>query len=313
MLNIVLRTLRTNPAVPLVAALVVVFSLLSPFFMTGGNIEAMMGANAVVLIAAVGMTFVFLAGGIDLSISTVISASAVISGLVMAGTDNIAVGIATALAVGAAFGAVNGLLIGMCGLTPFITTMGTQLVARGIAFVMSQGVAVKGTPYALMDFGFAAFLGIPATTIVGLAVVVLASLTLCGTSWGRELMLVGSNRNAARYTGINVRKMEFSVYLVSGLLGGLAGFISIANLGNAIPGVGDTLLLMIIGAVVLGGTSMNGGEGSISRTLIGVGLLAVLINGLNLLGIPFYDQLIVQGVLIFVGTWMAARLSRRRA
>ena len=96
------------------------------------------------------------------------------------------------------------------------------------------------------------------------------------------------------------------------ILGGIAGFVSIANLGNAIPGVGDTLLLIIIGAVVLGGTAMEGGEGSITRTIIGVGLLSVLINGLNLLGITFYDQLIVQGVLIFLGTWLALKLTRRR-
>lgn len=125
-------------------------------------------------------------------------------------------------------------------------------------------------------------------------------------------MLIGSNRMAARYSGINVRLTEVSVYAVSGLLGGLAGFISIANLGNAIPGVGDTLLLIIIGAVVLGGTTMEGGDGSIARTVLGVALLAVLISGLNLIGIPFYDQLIIQGLLIFFGTWLSMKLSARR-
>lgn len=306
------ETVKQYPAAPIVLALVVAFSLFSPYFLTAGNIEAMLAANSVVLIAAVGMTLVFLVGGIDLSISTVISASAVVAGLVMAATDNVLLGFLAALGVGAGFGLGNGVLIGVFGLTPFITTMATQLIARGLAFVLSQGIAVKGTPYWMLDFGFFTFMGIPGVTLVALFIVIVTAIAVGQTTWGRHVMLVGSNRNSARYSGVRVARVEVSVYLLSGLLGGVAGFISIANLGNAIPGVGDTLLLLIIGGVVLGGTTMDGGEGSITRTILGVGLLAVLINGLNLLGIPFYDQLIVQGVLIFVGTWLATKLSARR-
>lgn len=312
MLSSISTAVKQFPAIPIVATLVIAFSTLSPFFLTAGNVEAMLAANSVVLIAAVGMTFVFLIGGIDLSISTVISASAVLSGLVMAATDNVLLGAITALAVGAGFGAINGTLIGVFGLTPFITTMATQLIARGIAFVMSQGVAVKGTPFWILDFGFWAWMGIPAVTWIALVIALVSAFVLTTTNWGREIFLVGSNRNSARFVGVNVMRIEFSAYLVSGLLGGIAGFVSIANLGNGIPGVGDTLLLIIIGAVVLGGAAMEGGEGSITRTVIGVALLSVLINGLNLLGIPFYDQLIVQGVLIFLGTWLALKLTRRR-
>ncbi|MEV8467532.1 ABC transporter permease [Fluviibacterium sp. DFM31] len=312
MLKTTVASLKTYPAIPIIGALAVAFSLLSPYFMTSGNIEAMLGANAVVLIAAIGMTFVFLIGGIDLSISTVISASAVISGLVMAKTGSVPLGVLAAIVVGAVFGAVNGVLIGYLRLTPFITTMATQLIARGIAFVLSAGIAVKGTPFWVMDFGFLSWFGIPAVTIVGLVLVIVSVIGLGMTTWGRHVMLVGSNPDAARYTGINVPFTEFTVYLVSGVLGGVAGFISIANLGNAIPGVGDTLLLIIIGAVVLGGTSMTGGEGSVERTVLGVLLLAILTNGLNLVGIPFYDQLIIQGILIFFGTWLAMKFSGQR-
>ena len=221
-------------------------------------------------------------------------------------------GLLSAVASGFVFGAVNGALIGYFGMTPFITTMATQLIARGIAFVLSAGIAVKGTPPWMLDFGFMSFWGIPALTLVCVPVVIFAALAMTQTSWGRHVMLVGSNAEAARFSGINVRGVTFSVYLLSGGLGGLAGFISIANLGNAIPGVGDTLLLIIIGAVVLGGTGMTGGEGSVGRTVLGVAILAILTNGLNLMGIPFYDQLIIQGVLIFIGTWMASRFGTRR-
>lgn len=305
-------TIRSYPVAPVLVALFVAFSLFSPYFLTTGNLEAMLTANSVVLIASIGMTLVFLMGGIDLSISTVISASAVIAGLVMAATGSVWIGGASALIVGLAFGLLNGLLIGVLGLTPFITTMATQLIARGVAFVLSKGIAVQGTPYSMIDFGFLTLAGVPAVTWLGLVVVAICLLAMTQTDWGRHVMLIGSNRNAARFSGIPVRRTEVSVYAVSGLLGGLAGFISIANLGNAIPGVGDTLLLIIIGAVVLGGTTMEGGEGSITRTVLGVALLAVLISGLNLIGIPFYDQLIIQGLLIFFGTWVSMKLSKRR-
>lgn len=296
----------------MIAVLLTGFSLLSPFFLAAGNIEAMLGANAVVMIAAIGMTIVFLAGGIDLSIATIISVSAVASGIVMAQTESVPLGIVVALTVGMVFGAINGVLIGYFRMTPFITTMATQLIARGLAFVMSEGIAVRGTPYAVLDFGFLLWFGVPAMMVIALGIVVVSAFVMAQTTWGRHVMLVGSNAEAARYSGINVRFTTFSVYAVSGLMGGIAGFISIANLGNAIPGVGDTLLLIIIGAVVLGGTGMNGGEGSVERTILGVAILAILTNGLNLIGIPFYDQLIIQGVLIFLGTWMAMKLGGRR-
>ncbi len=304
-----LNFVKRYPAIPILLLLFCAFSVASPYFLVGGNMQTILAANAVVLIAAVGQTLVILTGGIDLSVSTVISASAVVAGTVMGSTGNVFLGVVIAIGVGLVFGLINGVFVGYFGLTPFITTMGTQLVARGIAFVLSQGIAVKGTPAWVMEFGFSDVLGIPSIMLVGFILLVITAILLAKTTWGRHVMLLGSNRSSANYTGINVRKIEMSVYLICGILGGVAGFISIANLGNAIPGVGDTLLLIIIGGVVLGGTSMSGGEGSITRTLLGVGILAVLTNGLNLIGIPFYDQLIIQGFLIFVGNGLAVKFS----
>lgn len=308
----VLSFFKQYPAVPIIIVLLVGFSSLSPFFLTSGNVESIMISNSVIMIAAIGMTLVFLTGGIDLSIATVISASAVIAGTVMAETQSVTLGVISALGVGLAFGVLNGFLIGYCKLNPFITTMGTQLIARGIAFLISKGIAVKGTPFSILDFSFLTFLGLPAVAWIALALTAVSIGILAFSTWGRQVYLLGSNRSAARYTGINAERTEASVYVVAGLLAGVAGMISVVNLGNAIPGVGDTILLIIIGGVVLGGTSMFGGEGSIFRTVLGVAILAILTSGLNLIGIPFYDQLIIQGILIFVGNGLAMKLSRER-
>lgn len=299
------------PALLITLVIFIVFSIVSPYFFTVGNMQSLLTSNAVVMTAAIGETLVLLTGGIDLSISTIVSASAVCAGYVMAQTNNIFLGLIVALLVGALFGATNGILIGYFGLTSFITTMGTQLIARGVAFIISQGIAVKGTPESLVYFGFGTISGIPNTTYIIISLIIIFAFALTKTDWGRSIILLGSNKKTAKYCGVSTKFTEMSVYLFAGILGGIAGFISIINLGNAIPGVGDTILLIIIGGVVLGGTSMNGGEGSVIRTIIGVGLLAVLTCGLNILSVPFYNQLILQGILIFVGNGLATKLSKK--
>lgn len=310
--GIITDFLRSYPTIPIILAMIIGFSVTTNKFLSAGTIRTMMAVNSVVLIAAIGETFVLLTGGIDLSVATVISVSAVISATFMELTGaNIFVGIVTAVAVGLFFGTINGVLIGYGRMTPFITTMGTNLVARGIAFMMSsEGRGVKASKE-LIRFGFDRFLGIPLITWVGLILVIIFSILLKQTFWGRRVLLTGSNRTAAKYSGINTAKSEASVYILSGLLAGIAGFISIINLGAGIPGVGDKLLLIIIAAVVLGGTSMTGGEGSVMRTLIGIVLLAILTQGLDRLHVEFYDQFIILGILIFIGNSLTIRITSR--
>jgi ribose transport system permease protein len=148
--------------------------------------------------------------------------------------------------------------------------------------------------------------------VIAIILLILFQFLLTQTTWGRYVYLLGANRNTARYVGIRERIIGGSVYLLTGILGGLAGFLSLANLGAAVPGIGDTILLSIIGGVILGGTSLFGGEGSIWQTAVGVLLLATLTNGLNLLGFDFYDQLVAQGLVIIVGTAMTVFFWRER-
>ena len=304
--------LRNYPTIPIIVVMIVGFSLTTNKFLSPGTVRTMMAVNSVSLIAAIGETFVLLTGGIDLSVATVISVSAVISATFMEMTGgSILIGVLAAVLVGLIFGAINGVLIGYGRMTPFITTMGTNLVARGIAFMMSsEGRGVKASKD-LIRFGFKSFMGIPLITLIGLAFVILFSVLLKQTFWGRRVVLMGSNRTTAKYSGINTEKTEMSVYLLSGILAGIAGFISIINLGAGIPGVGDKLLLIIIAAVVLGGTSMTGGEGSVMRTLIGIVLLAVLTQGLDRLHVEFYDQFIILGLLIFLGNSLSIRITTK--
>jgi ribose transport system permease protein len=285
----------------------VLFALLAPAFPTARNINALLGVSAVVAIAATGQTLVLLTGGIDLSVATVVSCSAVLAANFTGKEGNPLVALVIALLVGLAFGLANGFAVGWLGLTPFVLTLGTHLVARGIAFSVSQGIAVRA-PSVLGELGRTDIAGIPVIALVAIAVMAMFGFLVSRTTWGRYVYLAGSNEQAARYVGVRLRPVKASVYVITGILGGLAGFLSIANLGVALPGVGDTILLTIIGGVILGGTSLFGGEGSMWRTALGVLLLATLTNGLNLLGFPFYDQLVAQGLVILVGTGLIVRL-----
>jgi ribose/xylose/arabinose/galactoside ABC-type transport system permease subunit len=296
--------------IPILIPLWILFTLQSPAFATARNVRALLAASAVVTVAATGETLVLLTAGIDLSVATVVSCSAVLAATVMGPEGNPLIGLLIALLVGLIFGLVNGCAVGWLDLTPFVLTLGTHLVARGIAFSVSEGIAVRAPPV-LGDFGRTDLLaGVPAIALVAIAVLIIFGYLLSNTTWGRYVYLLGSNEEAARYVGVRRRLVKASVYVITGVLGGLAGFLSLANLGVALPGVGDTILLTIIGGVILGGTSLFGGEGSMWRTALGVLLLATLTNGLNLLGFPFYDQLVAQGLVILAGTGMIVRLGR---
>ncbi len=305
----IFRLLSRSSILPILILLWIVFSLLSPAFGTLGNLQTMLAATAVIAVAAIGETLVLISAGIDLSVATVAACSAVLAAKVMETNGNPLVGILVALGVGLVFGVVNGVSVAKIGLTPFVLTLGTHLIARGIAFSVSRGYAIRA-PKVVRQFGNTNWLGLPAIAVVAIVMLVIFGFLLAKTTWGRYVYLLGTNENAARYTGIRCIWVKVSVYVIAGLLSGLAGFLSIANLGAAIPGVGDTILLTIIGGVILGGTSLFGGCGSMTRTVVGVLLLQTLANGLNLLGFDFYDQLIAQGVVIVIGTGLIVRLGK---
>ena len=297
---------------PFLIILWIIFASTSPSFATLRNVDTLLAATAVIAVAAIGETLILLMAGIDISVASVIACSAILSAYVMEQTDgNVVLGILVALGVGLVFGMFNGFFVARLGLTPFVLTLGTHLIARGIAFTVSKGYAIRA-PEMVRKFGRADVFGIPSIAVIAIILMVFFGLILSKTTWGRHVTLIGANVNAARYVGIRKIWIIASVYILSGLLSGVAGFLSVANLGAAIPGVGDPILLTIIGGVILGGTSMFGGIGSMGKTAVGILLLATLTNGLNLLGYDFYDQLIAQGIVIVIGTALIVRFGHER-
>lgn len=305
-LNRLTDLLSRSSVLPILISLWILFAFLAPSFATLRNARTMLAATAVVAVAAIGETLILINGGIDLSVATVVACSAVLATKFMAAEGSPFIGLLIALGIGLIFGMINGLLVAKLGLTPFVLTLGTGLIARGVAFSISKGYAIRA-PLALRQFGRMNWLGLPVIVVISLAMLVIFGLLLSKTTWGRYVYFLGANKEAARYVGINCGLIGSSVYIISGLLCGLAGYLSVAALGAAVPGVGDTILLTIIGGVILGGTSLFGGVGSVWRTALGVLLLASLTNGLNLLGFGFYDQLIAQGIAIIIGTGLTLR------
>jgi ribose/xylose/arabinose/galactoside ABC-type transport system permease subunit len=192
-------------------------------------------------------------------------------------------------------------------------TFGMMLTVRAIAFLLTGGRSMGRLPIGLLRCGLTNVFGIPLIFIIGLCVAGMLAVVLRGSVFGQSVYLVGSNPRAARFCGIDVRALELKVFLLAGTLAGAAGFVFMMRLGAATPTAGDPLLLQIIGAAVLGGTSLSGGEGGVLRSITGCVLIAMLNNVLELLGAQFWDQMIVIGALIALGSSTGSWLSRRRA
>jgi ribose transport system permease protein len=257
------------------------------------------------LILAVGMTFVIITAGIDLSVGSVLVFSGVIAGKVMLalggqGWGAIGAGLVAGLAAGLAWGVVNGVLITKARVPPLIVTLGTLGMALGSALLITGGIDVRGIPLQLTTtIGIGQLAGVPYVVIIAAVVTAIGAVTLSMTRFGRYTYAIGSNAEAARRAGINVDRHLIKVYALSGLLAGVAGMVSLARFATTTIGGHSTDNLAAIAAVVLGGTSLFGGIGTVLGTVVGVFIPAVLQNGFVILGVqPFWQQVAVGAVLI---------------
>ena len=303
----------------LVALLVLCFvlSIASPYFFTLRNIFNVLQGMSTIGIMAIGMTIVLIAGGLDLSVGSVLAVGAVLTARLMTFNGvNPWLSVAAGLAAGVGIGAVNGLLVTRAKIVPFIATLSTLGVARGLAFVLATGAGTVASNVPMRDAGVA-YLGsgyigpVPVPVLIMLALVVLAAVLLANTVLGRQIYAVGSNARAARLSGISVERVQLITYVICGGLAALAGVITTGLLATASTNLGQGIELDVIAAAVIGGTSLNGGEGSVIGTLIGAAIMAVVRNAFVLLGLPLHLQVMIIGVVILLAVGLDRRRHRR--
>jgi ribose/xylose/arabinose/galactoside ABC-type transport system permease subunit len=268
--------------------------------LTSSNLINVLSQSAVVAIAAIGATFVILTGGIDLSTGSVIGASGVAGAWIITGSGNLAAGIAAGLFTGTVIGLVVGVVVARLNVVPFAVTLAALYVVSGCTTLLSHGRTIAPVPTGFIRFSIDGPGGVPYAVWLAVVLYVVAQIVLTRTVWGRRVVHVGANVEVARISGVNVARTRTSVYAVAGLFSAIAGMVLTSGLAGAGASMGSPLLLNIVGSVVLGGTSLSGGRGSLLRTGIGVLFLGFLSNGMSLLGLQSYDQQIVTGSFIFL-------------
>ncbi len=306
------------------AILVALIAFQSDAFFSGRNLFNIGQNMAVVGLVAVGMTLVIVSAGLDISAGSIAGCAGVVCALVVTGTGSVPGGVAGGLLIGAGLGLVNAGIINYLRVNPVVATLATLSAFRGLAFL----IAPEGKPIGVLDPTFAllgsgrvlqwgSFPGIPVAFAIMLVAVVAGHFLMSSTVFGRSIYSMGGNPAAARLAGIDLNRMRLAIYTISGALSGLAGVIIAARTSSGQPLAGQQLELEAITAVFLGGALLAGGKGTIAGTMLAVLLLAVLSNGMNLLQIPTFYQLVAKGLLLVVavaiGQWRMAVAERRQA
>ncbi|MBU7585972.1 MAG: ribose ABC transporter permease [Nostoc sp. TH1S01] len=302
--------LQVAGILPILVIICILFSLLSPNFFTAGNAVNILRQASINIVLATGMTFVILTGGIDLSVGSILAVSAVVAVLVSLLPVLGWLAVPAALLTGLLLGLLNGALITFLDVPPFIVTLGSLTALRGAAYLVANGTTVINRNINFAWIGNSYVGPLPWLVILALLTVAVSWFVLRQTVLGVQIYAVGGNERAARLTGIKVNRVLLFVYGVSGLLAGLAGIMSASRLYSATGVLGQGYELDAIAAVILGGTSFTGGIGTIGGTLLGALIIAVLNNGLTLLNMSYFWQLVVKG-LVIIAAVMIDRLRRR--
>jgi ribose transport system permease protein len=292
--------------------LCVLLWILTPHFLTVSNLLNVLEQTAINAIIAVGMTFVIISGGIDLSVGSLLALAGVVLASRLHAGSPMVVAIGAAMAVGFLFGALNGIAITRGRLPPFIATLGMMSVARGCALLFTDGRPISGFDPEFRSIATARFAGIPSPVFITAAAYMLGQFVLSETRFGRYVYALGGNEEATRLSGVHVRLHKTVVYGVSGLTSACAAVLLTARLNSAQPIAGMMYELDAIAATVIGGTSLMGGEGHLGGTLIGALIMGVLRNGLNLLGVSSFLQQVVIGVVIVFAVLIDTMLKARK-
>ena len=280
--------------------LIAFFSVTAPNFLKLDNLLSIMRQVSIVGIASVGMSFVLIAGGIDLSVGSLIGLAAVSAAMMMKVGVPPALAALVALLVCTAMGCLNGFLINALKVPPFIATLGTMTSLRGLAFIVTAGLPVFGFSSTFARLGQGYLWIIPIPVIVMVVVFIAGYVFLAHTKYGRYIYGVGGNEEATRLSGISPKRIKYLVYTLSGFLGGLAGLVLLGRINSGQPQAGTGYEMDVITAAVLGGVSISGGEGRVAFVIVGVLIMGVLSNGMIMLSVDAYVQQVLKGlVLIF--------------
>lgn len=282
-------------------ALFLVFSLLTKTFYQPSNLIDIMLQSSINAVIAVGMTLVIMTKGIDLSVGSIVGLSSMVAAHLL--PHGLLAGIGAALVVGLICGAINGVLIAKLKLPDFIVTLGTLSVYRGAALIYTDGQPIYGLSKEFRAIFAGHVLEIPTPVILALVIAALAFLLVRFTALGEQIIAVGGNEEAAKLSGVNIERVKVTVYMISGVLSSLAGFVLIARIGAAEPIGGNGFELQAIGSAVIGGASLFGGIGNPLGSLIGALTLGGLQNGLTLMNIPSFWQYVASGVVVILAVF----------
>ncbi len=280
--------------------LCLIISIISPRFLTVSNLRNVFTQISVNAVISIGMTFVILTGGIDLSVGSIVAISGAGAASIIKSTGSIWIGITAAILIGAVVGFINGIVISKGKLQAFIATLATQTIFRGVTYVFTGGNPISGLKDEVVALANSRILGIPVLVIITIIVLLICAYILNQTKYGRYVYAIGGNEDSSRLSGINVDKVKTLVYVISGITAGIAGVIVMSRIGSAAPTAGNGYELDAIAAIVIGGTNLTGGEGSIWGTVIGILIIGILSNGLNLMDVSAFYQTIVKGIVILI-------------
>lgn len=286
--------------------LVLVFGLLNPTFVSGGNVEAMLQASAILVILAVGQTFVVATAGIDLSIASTMTLGAIALGLVFEATGSIGPALIAAVAASGLVGVVNGTIIAKGRITDFIVTLGTLSAAAGMALILADGRPIPVLDGFLLELAAGGIGPVSWSVVIAAVVAVVAHVVLFHTRFGLHVLATGGSAESARAVGVRTVRVKIAVYAISGLLAGLAAIVLVARVGAAEPASNTSFLLNSVAAVVLGGVSLFGGRATVTGPVVGALLLTALVNGLTLVGLSQFYQPLAVGIVVV----LAALLTR---
>lgn len=310
---VILDAIRRYSVLLILLVIGLVFSLGSDRFLTPSNLMNIALQTSIIAIIAIGMTFVILTAGIDLSVGSVVAlCGALAAGLAVKQELGTYVGIGLALLAGAAVGVINGLLIVKGKMPPFVATLSTLAIARGLTLVYTEGRPISGIDEKFIFLGNGEILGIATPVIVLAIVFVVAYIVLRSTRFGNYVYATGGNEEVSRLAGVRTSVITLSVYIISGFLAALGGVLLVARLWSAQPNAAVGLELDAIAAPVLGGVSLFGGVGNVTGALVGAFILGILSNGLNLMGVPSFWQQVIKGVVLILAVMLDVLTKRRR-